>query len=206
VSDRRITTLFCDIGGVLLTNGWDRGERGRAAEEFHLDLAEVNERHHFFFETYEEGKSTLDEYLGHVIFYEPRRFSRDTFKAFMFEQSRRLPGMIELVRDVRARHRLKAFAVSNEGRELTLYRVRTFGLEEIMDAFVCSCFVHVRKPDPEIFRIALDLAQAPPEAVVYLDDRAMFAEVGRELGLHAIHHTDIETTQTHLASLGLAVA
>lgn len=203
MSQPRITTLFCDIGGVLLTNGWDRAARRVAAEQFHLDLAALDERHHFVFDTYEEGKSTLDEYLSHVVFYEPRPFTRDAFKAFMFARSQRLPGMIEFLQHLRTRHRLKIFALSNEGRELTLHRVQAFRLTELMDAFVCSCFVHVRKPDADIFRIALDVAQAAPEEAVYIDDRAMFAQIGGELGLHTIHHTGLETTRVRLASLGL---
>jgi putative hydrolase of the HAD superfamily len=205
VSHPQITTLLCDIGGVLLTNGWDRAARRLAAAQFRLDPADLDERHHFVFDTYEEGKSTLDEYLSHVVFYEPRPFTREEFKAFMFAQSKRLPGMIEFLQQVRARHRLKIFALSNEGRELTLYRVKTFRLTELMDAFVCSCFVHVRKPDADIFRIALDIAQAAPEQAVYLDDRAMFAQIGGEQGLRAIHHTGIDATRDRLASLGIGV-
>lgn len=201
----RITTIFCDIGGVLLTNGWDTGARRRAAEQFHLDQAAMDERHHFVFDTYEEGKTTLDDYLRHVVFYEPRTFSLATFKAFMFDQSRALPEMMEFLGALKARHRLKVFALSNEGRELTLHRVRAFRLGALMDAFVCSCFVHVRKPDPEIYRIALDLAQAAPEAVAYLDDRAMFAQIGSEQGLHAILHSDVESTRAQLAALALAL-
>jgi len=201
----RITTLFCDIGGIVLTNGWDRGGRRRAAEQFHLDQAVMDERHHFLFDTYEEGKTTLDDYLQHVIFYEPRTFSLAAFKAFMFEQSQPLPGMLEFLRKLKARHHLKVFALSNEGRELTLHRVRTFHLGTLMDAFVCSCFVHVRKPDPEIYRIALDLAQVPPETVVYLEDRPMFAQIGSEQGLHAILHTDFDSTRATLAALGLTL-
>jgi putative hydrolase of the HAD superfamily len=201
----RITTLFCDIGGVLLTNGWDRGGRRKAAEQFHLDPAAMDERHHFVFDTYEEGKTTLDDYLQHVVFYEPRTFSLAAFKAFMFDRSQALPDMLEFLQRLKARHRLKIFALSNEGRELTLYRVRTFRLDTLMDAFVCSCFVHVRKPDPEIYRIALDLAQAAPETVVYLEDRAMFAQIGSEQGLHALLHTDYDSTRTTLAALGLTL-
>lgn len=201
----RITTLFCDIGGVLLTNGWDRGGRRRAAEQFQLDQAVVDERHQVVFDTYEEGKTTLDDYLQHVVFYEPRTFSLAAFKAFMFDQSQALPDMLEFLRHLKSRHHLKVFALSNEGRELTVHRVRAFRLDTVMDAFVCSCFVHVRKPDPEIYRIALDLAQAAPETVAYLEDRAMFAQIGSEHGLHAILHTDFDSTRATLAALGLTL-
>ena len=79
-----ITTLFLDIGGVLLTNGWDRQARRLAAERFQLDHGEFDERHHLTFDTYEEGKLSLDEYLDRVVFFGERAFSREAFKAFMF--------------------------------------------------------------------------------------------------------------------------
>ncbi len=199
----RIRTIFCDIGGVVLTNGWDRSARRLAAERFHLDLADLDERHHYVFDTYEEGKTSLDDYLNHVVFHQPRPFTREDFKAVMFAQSQRLPGMTELLADLRARYRLRIFALSNEGRELTLHRVQTFRLAELMDAFVCSCFVHLRKPDPDMFRLALDVAQVSPDEAAYIEDRAMFAQIAAEHGFHAIHHTGLETTRARLAAMGL---
>ncbi|MFN2245418.1 MAG: HAD family phosphatase, partial [Anaerolineae bacterium] len=118
-----ITTLFLDIGGVLLTNGWDHNMRQKAAKAFDLDYEEMNERHHLTFDTYEEGKLSLYEYLERVIFYEERPFSLEEFKAFMFEQSQPYREMIDLVCKLKERYRLKIAAVSNEGRELTVYRI-----------------------------------------------------------------------------------
>jgi putative hydrolase of the HAD superfamily len=123
-----ITALFLDIGGVLLTNGWDRNMRKDAAATFGLDYEEMNERHHLTFDTYEEGKLSLDEYLRRVVFYEKRPFSLEEFRAFMFAQSQPYPDMIALVQDLKSRHRLKVAAVSNEGRELTIHRIRKFEL------------------------------------------------------------------------------
>jgi putative hydrolase of the HAD superfamily len=202
----RITTLFLDIGGVLLTNGWDRVARARAAAQFALDLEELDERHHMTFDTYESGKLSLDEYLTRVVFHRDRPFSREAFRAFMFAQSQPLPEMIDLVRALKARHGLTLAAVSNEGRELTLHRIRAFGLQTFMDFFIASCFVRVRKPDPDIYRIALDIAQAAPADIAYIDDRPMFVEVARGLGLHGIRHADVGTTRAALADLGLSAA
>lgn len=200
-----ITTLFLDVGGVLGTNGWDRGARERAAEKFQLDRAEVDERHHLTFDTYEEGKLSLDEYLNRVIFYEPRPFSREDFKAFMFDQSQPFPEMIDLVCSLKERHHLKVAVVSNEGRELMTYRIPKFGLAGFVDFFIVSSFVHFRKPDADIFCIALDIAQTPADQVAYIDDRPMFVEVARGLGLEGIRHTGYESTRAALAALGLAL-
>jgi len=197
--------LFLDVGGVLLSNGWDRLMQKQAAEIFRLDYAQMDERHHLTFDTYEEGKLSLDEYLNRVVFYQDRPFSREEFKAFMFAQSQPYPRMIKLVQGLKKSHGLKVAVVSNEGRELTVYRIQKFGLAEFVDFFVASCFVHFRKPDADIYRIALDIAQVPPERVVYIEDRSMFVEVAQSLGIRGIHHTDYDCTQGALASLGLTL-
>jgi putative hydrolase of the HAD superfamily len=201
-----ITTLFLDIGGVLLTNGWDHNIRKRAAEKFGLDYDEMNERHHLTFDTYEEGKVSLDVYLDRVVFYQERSFSREAFKAFMYAQSQPFPEMIELMRGLKIQYGLEAAAVSNEGRELTMYRVQQYHLGAVIDFFISSCFVHYRKPDEDIYRIALDIAQVRPEHVVYIDDRAMFVEVARGIGINGIIHSSFEATRMSLEGLGLKLS
>jgi putative hydrolase of the HAD superfamily len=198
-----ITHLFTDLGGVLLTNGWDRGLRKRVAERFGVDPAEMDERHHLTYDTYESGRMDLLEYLRRVVFYEPRAFAPQDVIDFMLGEARCYPEMIELVRAVKARHGLKVVVVSNEGRELTADRIERFALRQFADFFVVSSFVHLRKPDDAIFRLALDLAQAEAAAVAYLDDRKMFCEVAERAGMRAIWHRDLETTRADLAALGL---
>jgi len=200
-----ISTLFLDVGGVLLTNGWDRKARAKAADHFGLNLEQVNDRHHLNFDTYEQGKQSLDEYMKRVIFYEPRTFTPDTFRQFMLDQSQRLPHMIEFVTALKQRYKLKIAVVSNEGRELTLHRVQKFQLGDFVDFFIFSSFVHLRKPDPDIFRLALDIAQVPPEHVVYFDDRELFVSVAAGLGVHGIHHRGYESSRDAIAKLGLTL-
>lgn len=202
-SPAQITTLFLDIGGVLLTNGWDHNARMRAAKEFGLDFEEMDERHHLTFDTYEEGKLSLDAYLNRVVFYQERTFSRQDFKKFMYAQSAPFVDMIDLVICLKNQYHLQIAAVSNEGRELTIYRVQKFKLRSFIDFFVSSCFVHYRKPDEDMFHIALDIAQVRPEQVVYIDDRAMFVEVARGLGINGIIHTGYEATREVLEGKGL---
>jgi putative hydrolase of the HAD superfamily len=198
-----IDALFLDIGGVLLTNGWDHHMRKHAAESFGLDYEQMNERHHLTFDTYEAGKLSLDTYLDRVVFYEKRSFSPEEFKSFMFAQSQPYEDMIALIKALKARYRLKVAAVSNEGRELTAYRIQTFHLETVIDFFISSCFIHFRKPDEDIYCIALDISQISPDRVVYIEDRAMFVKVAEGLGIRGIHHQDPETTRQRLEELGL---
>jgi len=198
-----ITCVFLDVGGVLLSNGWDHHARRRAAAKFRLELAEMENRHHQVFETYEEGKITLEEYLGLVVFNKKRPFTSVQFRRFMFAQSKPFPEMIELGAQLKVRHGLKIALVSNEGRELNAYRIRKFKLDRFVDSFISSCFVHVRKPDADIFRLALDITQAPARQVVYIENTPMFVRIAEGLGIRSILHTDYKSTCAKLALLGL---
>jgi putative hydrolase of the HAD superfamily len=198
-----VTTLFLDIGGVLLTNGWDHLARKRAAARFKLELAEMEDRHHLTFDTYEEGKLTLDEYLARVVFYQERAFTRAQFRRFMFAQSKPCLEMIELITRLKVLHGLKIVAVSNEGRELNSHRIQRFKLDAFVDSFISSSFVHVRKPDADIFHFALDIAQAPVEDVVFIENTPMFVSIAEGLGIRSILHTDYRSTREKLASFGL---
>ena len=200
-----IAALFLDIGGVLLTNGWDRQFRALAATVFDLDLADLDERHQLTVETYETGKLTLEEYLSLVVFYRERTFSRMQFREFMFEQSRPHPRMIEFVRKLKAQCGLKIAVVSNEGRELNAHRIHKFKLDEFVDFFISSCFVHLRKPDKDIYRMALDIAHVPAEQVVYIEDQPMFVKIAEAEGIRSIHHTDFASTRKQLDGLGLGI-
>ena len=198
-----IKSLFLDIGGVLLTDGWTPEYRASAASKFNINPVEMENRHQLAFHTYEEGKLLLDEYLQHVVFYKHRPFSESQFKIFMFSRSKAYPQMIDLIRGLKRKYELKIIAVSNEGRELNAYRIRKFKLDEFVDSFISSCYVHIRKPDVEIFRIALDTSQSPPNKVIYIENTPMFVQIAKDLGIKSILHTDYKSTCLKLASFGL---
>ena len=200
---RPVTTLFLDVGGVLLSDGWDRHARRRAAETFKLELAEMEERHHRSFDSHQLGKLTLEEYLGLVVFHRRRPFTRAQFRRFMFAQSSPHPEMIALMARLKVAHRLKVVVVSNEGRELNAHRIRTFALDRFVDCFVSSCFVHLCKPDVDIFRLALDVAHAEPRQVLYIENTPMFVDIAEGLGIRSILHTDDQSTRAQLATSGL---
>jgi len=198
-----ITCLFVDIGGVLLTDGWVHDYRALAAKTFDLDPAELEIRHHQVWASHEAGAFGLEDYLKLVIFYKERPFTRDQFEQFMFSQSKPHPEMIEMVRHLKKKYGLKIVVVSNEGRELNAYRIRTFNLDEFVDSFISSCFVHLRKPDPNIFRLALDVAQVTPNQAVYLENTPLFVQIAERLEIPSILHTDYKSTCAKLAALGL---
>ena len=198
-----IKTLFIDIGGVLLTDGWTKASREFASKKFKLNEAETEKRHNEAFDTVELGKITLEEYLNRVIFYERRPFTREQFRKYMFAQSKSYPEMIELVRNLKAKYGLKVVVVSNEGRELNAYRIKKFKLGEVVDFFVSSCFVHFRKPDEDIFKLALDCAQTPVRQIAYIENTPMFVHIAESLGIRSILHRDYASTRAKLASFGL---
>jgi putative hydrolase of the HAD superfamily len=163
----------------------------------------MEDRHGLVFETHEEGKITFEEYLGRVVFYKKRPFTRSQFRRFMFAQSKPYSEMLDLVAQLKVRHELKIAVVSNESREVNAYRIRKFKLDRFVDTFISSCFVHIRKPDADIFRLALDIAQAPAQQVVYIENTPMFVQIAQGLGIRSILHTDYKSTCAKLASFGL---
>jgi putative hydrolase of the HAD superfamily len=197
-----VTTLFLDIGGVLLNNGWDRQMGRRAAQDFMLDYEGLNERHLLAFGSYESGLLDLEGYLERVVSHEERTFTREEFKTFMFDQSQPHPEMLTLIRRLKARYHLKTVAVSNEGRELNTHRIHKFALAEVIDFFVSSCYVYIHKPDPDIFLMALDMAQVAPQQVVYCEDREMFVAVASGLGIRGVLHSSYESMRSALTGLG----
>ena len=198
-----ITALFIDIGGVLLTDGWSHETGKLAAKRFGLNFDELNKRHREALDTYELGNLTFEEYLNLVVFYEKRPFTPAQFRKFIFAQSKPYPEMIALVRQLKIKYGLKIVAVSNEGRGLNEYRIQNFKLNEFIDFFISSCFVHLRKPDADIFRLALDTAQVPADQVLYIENTPMFVEVAESLGIRSVLHTDYKSTRKNLASFGL---
>ena len=196
-----IKILFFDIGGVLLTNGWGHESREEAAKLFGLDYKEMSEMHTFIFNVYEMGRISLDEYLDTVVFNHPRNFPREDFKEFMFKQSIELPGTLKWLKEWKKDCGFRIIAINNEGKELNDYRVTKFKLHECFDAFISSAEVGLRKPDPDIFNLAMGVAMAKPAQCVYFDDRIMFAKAAGKLGMRAYQHNGFESTKKILEEI-----
>lgn len=196
-----VKVLFFDIGGVLLSNGWGHQSRKLAAEKYGLDYEELNALHNFIFNVYEIGHVTLDDYLDTVIFNHPRNFLREDFKQFIYAQSIELPGTLQWLKEFKKGCGFRIMSINNEGKELNDYRVEKFNLHACFDAFISSCEVGLRKPDPGIFRLAMGIAKVNPEQCVYFDDRIMFARAAEKLGMRAYQHLDFESTKKILEDI-----
>ena len=200
-----ITTLFWDVGGVLLTNGWDRAARRRAAEQFHLDWEEFENRHDLVVTDFEKGRLTLDEYLQRTVFYRSRRFSQDDFKASIFTQSQPLPEVLALVERLANSGKYLMATLNNESLELNLYRIEQFRLRDYFDAFFSSCFLGVKKPDHGIYRLASQITQRALEECLFIDDRALNLECAQLLGMRTVHYQDPAQLRRELRQHGVEV-
>jgi putative hydrolase of the HAD superfamily len=200
-----ITTLFWDIGGVVLTNGWDREARRQAAEAFDLDWDELQDRHDLSFPAFDTGHITLDQYLDRTLFYRPRLFTREEFTAFMFAQSQEYPESRAILTKVACTGKYFIAAINNEPLELNQYRIEAFNLRKEFQVFFSSCYVYARKPDETIFRIALSVTQRSPERCVFIDDRSINLENPRRLGLNVIHYQGASKLLADLQLLGIEV-
>jgi putative hydrolase of the HAD superfamily len=197
----KITTLFLDIGGVLLTNGWDSFAREKAIVQFKLDKEDFQKRHKQWYDEHEKGIITIDDYLNKVVFWTSRQFSMQQFKDFMLSQSQPKAEMLDFISHLKKEKNLRVAVVSNEGRYLAEYRIKKFNLTSFIDDFFISCFVGYQKPDPHIFKLALDVLQVPIEQVLYIDDRSNLIEAASKMGFCGIVHVSLDETKKHLAGL-----
>ncbi len=200
-----ITTLFFDIGGVLLTNGWDRHARRHCIDSFELDWEEFRDRHDFVAHDFETGRLSLRDYLERTVFYRERSFTEDDFITGMRAQSEALPGSLELLAEL---HRAGYVLVTlnNESRSLNEYRIERFGLRRYFSTFLSSCYLGVKKPEPEIYRLALDLTQRSPEECLFVDDRALNLECARDEGLDGVQFTGVDQLRSALQERGVSTS
>ena len=199
-----VPTLFFDVGGVLLTNGWDTGARKRAAETFGLDYAEFQTRHEMLKTAFETGRLPLDAYVKKTVFHRQRTFSPDDFKQFMYEASQLLGDTLEWVRALAETGRYRLFTLNNESRELHEERVKRFELGSIFRAFFTSCYLGQVKPDEGIYVNALGIAGCSQERAVFIDDRALNIEPALALGLNAIQFTGLDALRERLREFGVS--
>ena len=201
----KITALFWDVGGVLLSNAWDREQRQRTLKEFNLDEVEFESRHEMLVSSFERGKITLQNYLERTVFYRPRSFTAEAFTQHMFSLSTPNPETLQLGKELSRSCKYLMATINNESKELNLYRIQTFGLREIFSLFVSSCFVGLRKPEEGIYRLALEITQRPPEECCFIDDRPLNLDSASRLGMHVIQMKTAEQLRADLQKLGVTL-
>ena len=198
-----VTTIFFDIGGVLLTDGWGHESRRTAAEHFGLDWEEYSDRHEKVAHAIETNRLSIDQYLTRAVFYRPRSFTREEFRSFMFEQSQPHQDTIQLVKQLALSRRYSLATINNEILELNQYRIEHFGLRDYFPVFFSSCFLGLRKPDEAIYRLVLEVTQRAPADCIFIDDREVNLECPRELGLTTILFRDVAQLTIQLRENGV---
>jgi putative hydrolase of the HAD superfamily len=201
-----VTALFWDVGGVILSNGWDRAAREEAAKKFGLDWEELQDRHELASPAFETGKITLDTYLERTVFYRKRAFTRQEFTDFIFAQSEEIPESRAVLSGVAAAGKYLLATINNEPLELNERRITQFQLRREFKAFFSSCFVGIRKPDEGIYKMALEVTQRRPEECLFIDDRELNLECAQALRMRTIHFQDAAQLRRDLAANGVQVA
>ena len=200
-----IRAIFWDVGDVLLSNAWDRKERTTALQQFALDADEFQARHELVVSSFERGKITLDEYLDRTVFYRERPFTRDAFRDCMFALSQPFPEVLAFAQSLTGSGQYFMGTINNESRELNNFRIEKFGLRKIFRLFVSSCFVGLRKPERDIYRLALEITQFPAEECCFIDDRALNLECAAQLGMHTIQMQTPDQLKTDLKKLDVSL-
>jgi putative hydrolase of the HAD superfamily len=199
-----IHAIFWDVGGVLLTNAWDHTERAAALAHFQLDEQEFHGRHEMVVSSFERGKITLDEYLDRTVFYRPRPFTREAFRDLMFSLTRPFPEVLKFARSLSDSGKYFMGTINNESRELNVYRIEKYELRRMFRVFISSCFVGLRKPERDIYRLALETTQIPAEQCCFVDDRALNLECAATLGMQTIQMQALEQLRGDLAKLDVS--
>jgi putative hydrolase of the HAD superfamily len=199
-----ITTLFFDLGGVCLSNGWDREQRRAVTEKYGFDYDTFDRRHRQVVDALERGQLTLAEYLQWTIFYEPRPFTIDDISTEIMQLSTPFSETLALVQAVRQTGKYLLATLNNESRELNEFRIERFGLCDLFSAFFTSCYLGLIKPQPDAYRRALQITQRRPAECVFVDDRPMNVEVAAILGMHPIQFTSAAQLEVELRAVGVA--
>ncbi len=201
-----VTALFWDVGGVILSNGWDREARLTAARKFGLDWEELQDRHDLASPAFESGRITLNTYLERTVFYRKRAFTKKAFTNFIFAQSSELPESRAVLTSVAATGKYLLATLNNEALELNERRIEQFHLRREFKAFFSSCFLGIRKPDEGIYKLALEVTQRRPGECLFIDDRELNVETARELRMRTIHFKDAAQLRRELARNGVILS
>jgi putative hydrolase of the HAD superfamily len=201
-----VTAIFWDVGGVILSNGWDREARAAATKKFGIDWEEFQDRHELASPAFETGRITLDTYLQRTIFYRKRSFTREEFTDFIFAQSEEFPESRAVLSDVAACGKYLQATINNEPLELNEHRIREFNLRREFKAFFSSCYLGVRKPEERIYQVALAVTQRNPDECLFIDDRELNLECARQLQMRTIHFQDAAQLRRDLAASGVSIS
>jgi len=205
--DTEFEAILFDVGGVMLTNGWDHRERAAVLDSFGIvgdDRERLEARHNEPYDALERDLITIDEFLQQAIFFEPRSFTPAEFLEAMKQQSKTIPdNAMGILAEVSASDKWIVGLLNNESRVLHEYRMEKFGIGEYVDVQFSSPYVALRKPEPAIYNRALDILSIPGDRVLFIDDRANNTSAAAAAGMHAIQFLGEQPLRRELKLLGV---
>ncbi len=194
--------ILFDVGGVLLTNGWDHKERAEVLDRFQLDSEKFEALHPSPYDDWEKDLIDARKYLDATVFYEPRPFTHEDFLNAIFAESVLLEdSALPVLQEVAAGGKYLVGSLNNEAREPNDYRFAKFGLRKYFKVAFSSCYVGLRKPGPEIYKRAIDILGAPAERILFIDDRQGNVDAAIEAGMKSIRFTGEKQLRADLAAL-----
>ena len=199
----KITAVFCDVGGVLLTNGLDHLERAKLVAKFSLDARDFEDRVQRVGSAFDADELDMNEFLDRTIFYTPRHFDKQQVREFIYTLSEPFLDSLAVMGRLAQASKVFLATLNNESRELNTYRIEKFGLRNYFSTFFSSCYLRTCKPHPRIYQMALDVSQRQPQECVFIDDRPLNLETPRQLGMHAVQFLNAAQLENDLRRLGL---
>jgi HAD superfamily hydrolase (TIGR01509 family) len=203
-----IRTLFWDIGGVVLTNGWDIDQRTKVLSRLGVDLEayeEVHERANYY---WERGLITAKEFFAQTVL-NPNPKLDLTFDIVWKQvcaQSKVLhPECLDILAELKRQGRYRLATLNNESRELNGHRLDAFKLRSLFDYFICSGYVHEMKPLPGVYRSAIDISGFEARTALFIDDKEENCESAKVLGMQTIWFKNPEQLCTALADYDIHV-
>ncbi|CAN5634210.1 HAD family phosphatase [soil metagenome] len=198
-----ITTVFCDVGGVLLTDGWGHQSRQLAAKHFNFDYEEFDKRHQPLAGDFDSGLLNAIDYLNQTLFYRPRAFNQSEFMEFMRSQSEPFLDRIEVIAEIAESKKYLMATINNESLDLNSYRINKFELYKYFSLFFSSCYMRCSKPQAPIYDNALCITQKTARECVFIDDREANLVVPKQLGMRTILCTEAGQVRKELMDLGV---
>ncbi len=201
-----IANIFFDIGGVLLTDGWNHVSRKKATEQFSLDFEEFEQRHAPLADALDTGQISVNDYIDKIcVFTKDRSFSKSDFYQFMKDQSQPMNDSLALAAALAAQKKYYMGTINNESIELGQYRIDQFKLTDSFEIFCTSGFLGTKKPDSLIFERALQITHKKAAESVFIDDRDENLVAPRKLQMNTIQFQNVEQVKKELAGLGVTV-
>ena len=132
---------------------------------------------------------------------EPTEAEIRDFQQALFGEVEADPDMVDLVQRLRGRYQtgLLSNATLRDPQRL----LERYGLEGLFDVVVVSAAVGLAKPDPAIYRLALEHLGTAPERTVFVDDFERNVVAASDLGMHGVHFTGYSDLIVALRELGL---